>query len=89
MIGAVYTVASNYVPAWDAGFDNGNDVGGLVAAVLAPTGGFGKFLLVLLALTTPSAIAPTMYTVCTSFMTIASIFSRIPRCVFAVLSTAV
>ena len=78
-----------YVPSWNAGFDNGNDVGGLVAAVLQPLGGFGKFLLALLALTTPSAIAPTMYTVCTSFMTIAAVFARVPRCFYAFVSTAV
>lgn len=88
-MGAAFTAGANTIPAWNIGFDNGNDVGGLVAAVLAPAGRFGKFLLVLMALTTPSAIAPTMYTVCTSFMTIAAVFSRIPRCVFAVLSTAV
>lgn len=88
LIGAAFTAAAVYVPAWNAGLAGGNDVGGLVAAVLSPTGGFGKFLLVLLSLTTPSASAPTMYTVCTSFMTIASVFSRIPRFVFAVISTA-
>ncbi|KAF7798124.1 hypothetical protein EIP86_009339 [Pleurotus ostreatoroseus] len=88
-LGAAITVGALVVPAWNAGFDNGNNVGGLVAAVLAPAGGFGRFLLVLMALSTPSGIAPTMYTVCTSFMTIAAVFSRVPRCVFAAISTAV
>ena len=67
---------------------NGNDVGGLVGAILAPVGGFGKFLLVLLALSTPSACAPTLYTVCTSFMTISSVFAKIPRAIIAIVSTA-
>ncbi|KAI0692723.1 permease for cytosine/purines, uracil, thiamine, allantoin-domain-containing protein [Cytidiella melzeri] len=89
MLGAAFTAAAAYVPAWNAGLLGPNNVGGLVAAVLEPTGGFGKFLLVLMCLTTPSASAPAMYTVCTSFMTIASIFSRIPRFVFAIVSTAV
>lgn len=62
MLGAAFATASLNVPAYGAGFDNGNDVGGLIAAILAPVGGFGKFLLVLLALSVPSACAPTMYT---------------------------
>lgn len=89
LIGAAFTAAAVYVPSWNAGLAGGNDVGGLVAAILSPTGGFGKFLLVLLALTTPSASAPTMYTVCTSFMTIAPVFARVPRFVFAIVATAV
>ena len=88
LTGAAFTAAASYVPAWGAGLNSATNVGGLVAAVLQPVGGFGKFLLVLLALTTPSASAPTMYTVCTSFMTIAPVFARVPRFVFAVVSTA-
>ncbi|KAI0088274.1 permease for cytosine/purines, uracil, thiamine, allantoin-domain-containing protein [Irpex rosettiformis] len=89
LIGAAFTAAAAYVPAWGAGLNSATNVGGLVAAVLQPIGGFGKFLLVLLALTTPSASAPTMYTVCTSFMTIAPVFARVPRFVFAIVSTAI
>ncbi|KAJ2967796.1 hypothetical protein NUW54_g13404 [Trametes sanguinea] len=59
------------------------------AAILAPTGRFGKFLLVMLSLTAPSACAPTMYTVCMSFMTIHRAFARVPRFVIALVSTAV
>lgn len=62
MLGAAFAIAASSVPSYAAGFDNGNNVGGLVAAILAPVGGFGKFLLVLLALSVPSACAPTMYT---------------------------
>lgn len=62
MIGAAFAAAAPGVPAWAAGFDNGNNAGGLVMAVLAPAGGFGKFMLVLIALSTTGACAPTMYT---------------------------
>ncbi|KAI0649846.1 permease for cytosine/purines, uracil, thiamine, allantoin-domain-containing protein [Trametes meyenii] len=89
MIGASFAAAALSVPAWEAGMNDGNSVGGLVSAVLAPTGRFGKFLLVLLSLTAPSACAPTMYTVCTSFMTIHRAFARVPRFLVAVLSTAI
>ncbi|KAI0363971.1 hypothetical protein BV20DRAFT_957222 [Pilatotrama ljubarskyi] len=89
MLGAAFAAAAVSVPSWEAGFQDGNDVGGLVAAILVPTGGFGKFLLVLLSLTAPSAVAPTMYTVCTSFMTIHRALARIPRFLIAFVSTAV
>ncbi|KAH9851058.1 permease for cytosine/purines, uracil, thiamine, allantoin-domain-containing protein [Lenzites betulinus] len=89
MLGAAFAATALFVPAWETGLGDGNDVGGMVAAILTPTKGFGKFLLVLLSLTAPSACAPTMYTVCTSFMTIHRRFARIPRFVIAVVSTAI
>lgn len=88
LVGAAFTAAAPHVPAWGAGLGNGNDVGGLIAAVLRGAGGFGRFLVVCMALTTPSASTPTMYTVCTSFMTISPVFARVPRFVYAVVSTA-
>ncbi|KAI0827299.1 permease for cytosine/purines, uracil, thiamine, allantoin-domain-containing protein [Trametes gibbosa] len=89
MLGAAFAATALSVPAWEAGLGNGNDIGGMVAAILAPTKGFGKFLLVLLSLTAPSACAPTMYTVCTSFMTIHRKLANIPRFAIAVVSTAI
>ncbi|KIP09966.1 hypothetical protein PHLGIDRAFT_289936 [Phlebiopsis gigantea 11061_1 CR5-6] len=89
LVGAAFTAAAPYVPAWSAGLGNGNNVGGLIAAALSGAGGFGKFLVVCMALTTPSASTPTMYTVCTSFMTISPVFARIPRFIFAIISTAI
>lgn len=62
MLGAAFAAASPAVPSWTEGFGNGNNVGGLFAAILSPLGGFGKFLVVLVALSVPSACAPTMYT---------------------------
>ena len=88
LVGGAFTAAASYVPEWEAGLGNGNDVGGLIAATLSGAGGFGKFLIVLMALTTPSASTPTMYTVCTSFMTISPVFAKVPRFIFAVISTA-
>lgn len=61
MLGAVFAAAAPGIPSWSTGFQDGNDMGGLIGAVLAPAGGFGKFLLVLIALSTSSACAPTLY----------------------------
>lgn len=62
MFGAALAAAAPGVPSWSTGFEDGSNVGGLLAAVLAPTGGFGKFLLVLIAISTSSACVPTIYT---------------------------
>ena len=61
MIGAGIAAAAPGVSSWSTGFQDGNDMGGLIAAVLAPAGGFGKFLLVLMAVSTSAACAPTLY----------------------------
>jgi hypothetical protein len=61
MLGAVFAAAAPGVPDWQAGFEEGSNVGGLIVAVLAPAKGFGKFLAVMLALSTSGASAPTMY----------------------------
>ncbi|KAI0088273.1 permease for cytosine/purines, uracil, thiamine, allantoin-domain-containing protein [Irpex rosettiformis] len=88
LIGAAFTAAAPYITSWDEGLNSVNNIGGLVAAVLQPVGGFGKFLLVLLALTTPTGGALSMYTACTSFMAIGPAIARVPRILFALMSTA-
>ncbi|OSX63581.1 hypothetical protein POSPLADRAFT_1045893 [Postia placenta MAD-698-R-SB12] len=89
MLGAAFAASALSDPAWKLGFDNGNNVGGLFEAVLSPAGGFGKFITVLVALSTPSICAPTMYTFASSLMAVSYSFARIPRYVFAVISTAI
>lgn len=89
MLGAAFATSALSDPTWESGFDNGNNVGALVEAVLSPAGGFGKFITVLVALSIPSACAPTMYTFASSLMTISYYFAKIPRYIFAIISTAV
>ncbi|KAJ8502259.1 hypothetical protein ONZ51_g125 [Trametes cubensis] len=89
MLGAAFAAAAPGVPSWEAGFDGGNNVGGLLQAVLKPSGGFGKFLTVLVALSVPSACAPTMYTFASSLMTIHVWFARVPRYVYTIISEAI
>ena len=88
MLGAAFAAAAPPVLEWEAGFNNGNSVGGLVEAVLSPVGGFGKFLTVVVALFIPSACAPTMYTFASSFMTIHAWLGRVPRYVYTIISEA-
>ena len=74
MIGAAFAAAAPGVPSWSAGYQDGNDMGGLIAAILAPAGGFGKFLLVLIAISVSSACALSIYSI--------GEFSLIRRCKF-------
>ena len=61
MIGAGIAAAAPGVPSWSTGFQDGSNLGGLIAAVLAPAGGFGKFLLVLMAVSISSTSALIIY----------------------------
>ncbi|KAI0263039.1 cytosine-purine permease [Gloeopeniophorella convolvens] len=89
MLGAAFAASAPAVPAWQAGLGDGSNVGGLLGAVLAMSGGFGRFLTVVVALTIPSAVAPTMYSFGTSFMAVSPLFARVPRYAYALVSTAI
>ncbi|KAG2150826.1 cytosine-purine permease [Suillus clintonianus] len=88
-LGAAFAAAAPNVPAWNAGYNNSSSVGGLLHSVLRPTGAFGNILTALLALTIPSACAPTMYTFSTSFMAVATWFAAVPRWVYIIISEAI
>jgi purine-cytosine permease-like protein len=55
-------IGTNTNPDWAAAYASGS-VGGLLGAVLAPVGGFGKFCLVLLALSIVANNIPNNYSV--------------------------
>lgn len=88
-LGAAFAAAAPNVPAWNGGFNNSSSVGGLLYSVLLPTGAFGKLLTALVALSIPSACAPTMYTFSTSFMAVAPWFAAVPRWVYILISEGV
>ncbi|KAI0089670.1 NCS cytosine-purine permease [Irpex rosettiformis] len=87
-LGAAVVIATPTVPAWSAGYENGN-VGGLLEAMLHPAGGFGKFLTVLLALSVTANVAPTFYSVCLNFQIFMPFLVPVPRYVFSILVTAI
>jgi len=88
-VGAVFAASASRVALWETGFEDGDNPGGLMRTILRATGGFGDFLTVLVALTIPSICAPAMYTFGTSFMTMGSWFSKIPRYVYMIVSEAI
>ncbi|KAI0797398.1 cytosine-purine permease [Irpex lacteus] len=87
-LGAAVVTAAPTVPAWNAGYENGN-VGGLLEAMLRPAGGFGKFLTVLLALSVTANVAPTFYCICLNFQIFMPFLAIVPRYVFSILATAI
>lgn len=89
IVGAVLAAAAPAVPAWQAGLEGGQNFGNFLAAVLAPVGGFGKFLVVIATLTLPAQSATSMYSFGVSFMSISFIFTKIPRYVYPVVATAI
>ncbi|TFY67151.1 hypothetical protein EVG20_g4038 [Dentipellis fragilis] len=86
--GAAAAISAPFVPEWNAGYADGN-VGGLVAAMLGPVGGFGKFLTVLLSLSVMGNNAPTIYSLCLGFQTFIPPLVIVPRYVFSILATAI
>lgn len=86
-LGAIVGACVPNVPEWEAGYEQGS-VGGLLAAMLAPVGGFGKFLMVLLALSVMGNIAATFYSISLNFQIIFPPLVRVPRYVFSIVGTA-
>ncbi|KAH8115903.1 NCS cytosine-purine permease [Phellopilus nigrolimitatus] len=87
-LGAAVAVAIPLVPAWNAAYAD-ESIGDLFVTILAPAGGFGKFLTVLLSLSVTANIAPTMYSFGLSFQVFIPFCVHLPRYVFSILATAV
>src|SRR5271170_276039 len=65
-------------PDWADAYNNGS-VGGLLGAVLAPAGGFGKFCLVLLALSIVANNIPNNYSLGLSAQVLGNWATKVPR----------
>jgi purine-cytosine permease-like protein len=80
-------VALPSVPDWQQGYA-GNNVGGLLAAMLQPLGKFAKFLMVLLSLSLAANIAPTFYSMSLNMQIFLPFLAVVPRYVFSIVATA-
>lgn len=56
--------------------------------MLSPSGNFGKFLTVLMALSVTANVAPTLYSFCLSFQVFMPFLAVVPRYVFSIVATA-
>lgn len=87
-LGAACAIAVPTVPLWTAAFE-GDNVGGLLAAMLAPAGTFGKILVVLLAINLTSNIAATFYSITLNFQILIPHLVVLPRYFLSLVATAV
>lgn len=76
------------VPAWNSAYAV-SGVGGVFYEMLTPAGGFGKFVVVLLALSVVGNIAISMYSVALNLQMVLPPLARVPRFLFAVAVFAV
>ncbi|TDZ38026.1 Purine-cytosine permease fcyB [Colletotrichum spinosum] len=88
VLGSAIGGAIANVPEWQQGYDQ-TLVGGVLAAMLAPAGGFGKFVVVVLAFTLLGNISGTMYAITLNFQTLVPWLVRVPRYVFSIIVTAI
>lgn len=76
------------VPAWQEGYES-NAAGGILSAMLRPTGGFGRFVTVVLAFSMLGNIAATMYSITLNLQMIIPWLIRVPRGIFSIIITAI
>jgi len=77
-------------PSWAAAAEKGNNLGGLLGAPLyGPMGGFGRFLLVILALSIVANNIPNMYSFALTFQAFGKFAQSIPRMFLVVIGTAI
>ncbi|VUC24387.1 unnamed protein product [Clonostachys rosea] len=86
--GAAIAGALPNVPAWEKGYDE-TLVGGILAAMLASAGNFGKFVVALLSLTLLGNTAGTMYAITLNFQALFPWLIKVPRYIFALIVTAI
>jgi len=66
-----------------------NNIGGLLGATLSSFNSFGKFLLILLSLSTIASNIPNIYSLSLSVQVISPIFKRIPRILYTIVGTLI
>jgi purine-cytosine permease-like protein len=88
ILGAAIGGAIPNVASWSAGYD-ANSSGGVLAAMLQPAGGFGKFIVVILALSIIANIAGSLYSISLNFQMLIPQLVHVPRALFAIVVTAV
>jgi purine-cytosine permease-like protein len=87
-LGAAIQNALPNVPAWSAAYDE-TSVGGVLAAMLAPAGGFGKFLVVVLSFSLLGNLAATSYSVTLNLQLLLPWLVRVPRYLFSLVFAAI
>ncbi|KAJ8132955.1 hypothetical protein O1611_g675 [Lasiodiplodia mahajangana] len=87
ILGAAMGGAVPVVTGWTEAYES-YGTGGVMAAMLEPAGGFGKFVLVLLALSVIGNIGISMYPVALNLQMLVPAFTKVPRFLFTLAVTA-
>jgi purine-cytosine permease-like protein len=88
IVGAAVGGTVTNVPSWSDAYDT-DSIGGVMAAMLTPAGGFGKFMAVILALSVVAQISPGFYSISLNFQIMWPQLVRVPRFLFVLLITAI
>jgi purine-cytosine permease-like protein len=83
-IGGAIPTDESWQTAW-----NGYGIGGVLAEMLEPAGGFGKFVLVVLALSVVGNMLLSYYSVALCLQTLVPVFTKVPRFIFIIVTLAI
>jgi purine-cytosine permease-like protein len=87
ILGAAIGGAVPNVPAWNMAY-HVTGVGGIMHEMLAPAGGFGKFVLVILAFSVIGNVAISMYSVALNLQMLLPFFAKVHRFLFVLVTMA-
>lgn len=90
MLGAAFAISATDIPAWNDALELSN--GALYNVILTGPGGvgnFGRFLLVILALSAIGNIAATLYSFGLTLQTLLPLLGYVPRFIWPILATAI
>lgn len=88
ILGAAIGGAIPNVESWQTAWD-GYGIGGVMAEMLKPAGGFGKFVLVVLAVSVVGNMVLSYYSVALCLQMLVPIFTKVPRFVFIIATLAI
>jgi NCS1 nucleoside transporter family len=87
-LGAAMGGATANIPDWQEGYDV-NAASGVLAAMLHPAGGFGRFVTVVLGFSMLGNLAATMYSITLNLQMLVPWLFRVPRVVFSMVITGI
>jgi purine-cytosine permease-like protein len=88
ILGAAIGGATPNVESWQTAWDS-YGIGGVLAEMLRPAGGFGKFVLVILALSVIGNTVLSNYSVGLNLQMLLPIFAKVPRVIFIIITMAI
>ncbi|KAJ9145430.1 Purine-cytosine permease fcy22 [Pleurostoma richardsiae] len=85
IVGAAIGGAISANPTWETAYA-AHGIGGVLGAILDRVGGFGKFILALMALSVIATVSRDYYTVSVNIQALVPIFRKVPRAVFVIVT---